>query len=176
LIRDTSFVKGQAQGLHETGRGFLEEKLAVRDDARGVVDEADQPRGPGLLAVLDERPNHGVDLPHLVGELLAEGQAAFVGLLATLLEQFVLRDQTAEGVRGDLARAQQAALQAGAVKLGLGGRGVVERGQDLFDGQGQGFQFDLGLDRQLHTAHRLKRRVCASPTPSIRFSAANMSW
>ena len=47
LLGDAAFVEGGADGLHEGVDVFLEEELAVAEDAAGVVDEGDE---LGLLA------------------------------------------------------------------------------------------------------------------------------
>ena len=49
LLGDAAFVEGGADGLHQGVDVFLEEELAVAEDAAGVVDEGDE---LGLLAAL----------------------------------------------------------------------------------------------------------------------------
>jgi hypothetical protein len=47
LLGDAAFVEGGANGPHQGIDVFLEEELAVTEDAAGVVEEGDE---PGLLA------------------------------------------------------------------------------------------------------------------------------
>ena len=80
LLGDAAFVEGGADGLHQGVDVFLEEELAVAEDAAGVVDEGDE---PGLFAAVRYAgvkvgSEHGVGLPELVGVLHAEGEAFLV--------------------------------------------------------------------------------------------------
>src|SRR5208337_2312995 len=68
LLGEAAFVEGGADGPHQGIDVFVEEELAVAEDAAGVVDKGDE---PGLLArsraVVKVGPEHGVGLPELVG-------------------------------------------------------------------------------------------------------------
>ena len=66
LLGDAAFVEGGADGLHQGVDVFLEEELAVAEDAAGVVDKGDQ---PGLFAAcpgVEIGAEHGVGLPESI--------------------------------------------------------------------------------------------------------------
>ena len=106
LLGDAAFVEGGADGLHEGVDVFLEEELAVAEDAAGVVDEGDElglfAGGAGHAGV-DVGPEHGVGLPELVGVFHAEGEA-FLVVVVVGGEQVVLANEAVEGGLGDAAR------------------------------------------------------------------------
>ena len=136
LFGDAAFVEGGADGLDEGIDVFLEEELAVAEDAAGVVDEGDE---PGLFAGgvghsgVDVRSEHGVGLPELVGVFHAEGEA-FLVVLVLGSKQVVLANEAVEGGLGDAVGLEQALLDAEAIEGQLVGALVVEVGPGGIEG------------------------------------------
>ena len=82
LFGDAAFVEGGADGLDQGVDVFLEEELAVAEDAAGVVDEGDElSLLAGAVGATDVGSEHGVGLPELVGVFHAEREAFFVVVL-----------------------------------------------------------------------------------------------
>ena len=113
-----AFVEGGAEGFDERVHVFRREELAVTADARSVIQEGDEPGLHGRAVDLDIRAVERVGLPHFIGVGLGKGQAVFVGAVPVGLEHFVLLDQAAEGVGGDLGAGQQTLLDAQPVEQG----------------------------------------------------------
>ena len=134
-MRHAAFVEGGAEGLDERVHVFGQEELAVAADARGVIEEGDEPGLHRRAVELDIRPVERVGLPHFIGVGFGKGQAEFVGAFRVGLEQFVLLDQPAEGVGGDLRAGQQALprCRGGRARPAVG-RFAVDFGQHLADG------------------------------------------
>ena len=110
-VRHAAFVKGGAERFDERVHVFGREELAVATDARGIVQEGDEPGLHRRAVDVDIRPVERVGLPHFIGVGLGEGQPVFVGAVLVGLEQFVLLDQPAEGVGRDLRTGEQALLR-----------------------------------------------------------------
>ncbi len=144
LLGDAAFVEGGADGPHQGVDVFLEEELAMAEDAAGVVDEGDQlglfARTVGRAGV-DVRSEHGVGLPELVGVFHAEGEAFFV-VVVVGGQQAVLANEAVEGGLGDALGEQQALFDAEAIEGAFVGVGVVEVGP----GGVEGFEEFLGGD------------------------------
>ena len=144
LLGDAAFVEGGADGLDHGVDVFLEEELAVAEDAAGVVDEGDElgllARGAGHASV-DMGPKHGVGLPELVGVFHAEGEA-FLVVVVVGSEQVVLANEAVESRLGDAVGLQEAFFDAAAIEGALVGAVVVE----VRPGGVDGFEEFLGCD------------------------------
>ena len=114
-VGDAAFVKRTTQRLDECVGVFCEKELAVAADAAGIVDEGDESGLRAFAAVLHVRPVHGVGLPHVVSVGFGEGETAFVWGFRVRFEEFVVFDDAAEGVGGDLLAPEEAALDADAI-------------------------------------------------------------
>ncbi len=143
LFGDAAFVEGGADGLHQGVDVFLEEELAVAQDAAGVVEKGDELRlFAACAAGVEVRPEHGVGLPELVGVFHAEGEAFFVVLLRVGSEQVVVAQEAVEGGLGDAVGVQETLFDAEAIEGALVGALLVEVGL----GGVQGFEEFLGGD------------------------------
>jgi hypothetical protein len=84
-----ALVEGGLEAVDEVGGVVGVVEGAVGDDARGVVDEADEEGLDGLAtqAGVEIRTVEGVALPHVVGVGFGEGEAGLGALVAGGLEQ-----------------------------------------------------------------------------------------
>ena len=89
-VRHATLVKGGAQRFDERVHVFGREELAVTTDARGIVNERNEPRLHRHAVDFDKRAAERVRLPHFVGMSLGKGQPQLVGRLLVGLEQFIL--------------------------------------------------------------------------------------
>ncbi len=142
-MRDPPFVEGRLECHDERGRILREEELAVGDHAAGIIDEGDELGLGGGFAVLQEGADHGVELPHLVGELFGEGQTALILRLGDGGEQIVLADQPEEAGLGAIAAGECPLFNAPAVDHHLVIANVTEAAEHLGDGFLQLFGGDL---------------------------------
>jgi hypothetical protein len=78
-LRNTPFVESSFERRNERWRVLREKELAVGHHAAGIIDKGDQLGLSGGLAVFQERADHGVELPHFVGELFADSPAVVAG-------------------------------------------------------------------------------------------------
>ena len=144
LLGDAAFVESGADGLDQGVDVFLEEELAVAEDAAGVVDKGDQPglfAGGAGHAGVQVGAEHGVGLPKLVGVFHAESEA-FLVVVVVGSQQVVLANEAVESGLGDAVGLQQALFDAEAIQGPLVGALVGEVGP----GGVEGFEQFLGSD------------------------------
>ena len=73
-VRHAAFVEGGAEGFDERVHVFRREELAVTTDARGIINEGNEPGLHRRAVDLDIRPVERVGLPHFIGVGFGKGQ------------------------------------------------------------------------------------------------------
>ena len=139
----SALVERGLEAVDEVGGvvGLIER--AVRNDARSVVNEADEVGLDGLFESVGEVGTvQGVALPEIVGMGFGKGQARFGAGVVGGFEQIETVDVPAKSVRRDLGAPEQSLFNATPVNLGDVILFAVEGGQHLLDG----FQQMLGRD------------------------------